>query len=307
MVRFAVAICVAWVSLSCGDSAAPASSSAKRTPGQRAPATGLDDLSGLESPVRRAFEAHPEDFGPLPEPGPNDWLSVHPEAPQSVGNFWIDRPNRPGEGGRDTLYIQPLGDVPSMHAMRDFVSDYFSIPVVVRPVRPLDALDVRRRDNDGQEQWLAPEMLSELERTLPDDAYAMIGLTMVDLYPGEEYNFVFGYASTRNRTGVFSLARYEAEPSLATERAFKILAHETGHMFGMHHCVHNACIMNGVNHKAELDRSPLALCPVCLRKLHKQVGFDPASRYEALRGHYRDAGLEAAEAFVTQRLQRLRD
>ena len=95
MVRFAVAICVAWVSLSCGDSAAPASSSAKRTPGQRAPATGLDDLSGLESPVRRAFEAHPEDFGPLPEPGPNDWLSVHPEAPQSVGNFWIDRPNRP--------------------------------------------------------------------------------------------------------------------------------------------------------------------------------------------------------------------
>lgn len=230
---------------------------------------------------------------------------MHPEAPQSVGNFWVKEPNRPGEAGRTTLYIQPMGEIPAADALRDFAADYFTLPVVILPTLALDGLEVRRRDNDGREQWLAPEMLAQLERRLPEDAYAMIGLTMVDLYPGEDFNFVFGYASTRNRTGVFSLARYGGAPKEATARTFKILAHETGHMFGMGHCVHHACIMNGVNHRDELDRSPMSLCPVCLRKLHKQTGFDPAARYESLLGHYQRAGFDDAEAFIAKRLARI--
>lgn len=304
MVKRALAIGL-WV-VGCGDAQPPADvKPAARM--ERIRSGGLDDLSDLQPAQRRAFASRPDDFDPLPAPGPNDWLSVHPEAPQSVGNFWLAQPNRPGEEGRTTLYIQPLGEIPAADALRDFASDYFTLPVVVLPTIALDGLEVRRRDNDGREQWLAPEMLAQLERRLPEDAYAMIGLTMVDLYPGEEFNFVFGYASTRNRTGVFSLARYGGEPRKATERTFKILAHETGHMFGMAHCVHNACIMNGVNHREELDRSPMSLCPVCLRKLHKQTGFDPAARYESLLGHYREAGLVEAEAFAAKRLTRIAD
>ena len=268
-------------------------------------AAALGDLSGLEPSLRRAFAAHPEDFPALADPGPDDWLTVHPELPQAVDIFRASKPNVPGAGGRDRLYIQPLGEVENIETLRAFASDFFQMPVVVRPPLPLADVEVQRRDFGGTEQLRAPDLLHLLQETLPADAYALIGLTMADLYPGEDHNFVFGYASTRHRTGVFSLARYADSPPRAQERAFKVLAHEFGHMFGIHHCVHNACVMNGVNHVEELDRAPLALCPVCLRKLHLLLGFDPAPRYEALREHYDAAGLTAAEAFVDLRLQRI--
>lgn len=299
-------MCVLSAVLGCGDSSqAPAPPPSP--PARAQPSRALDNLSDLPPAARRAFESHPEDFRPLASPGPNDWLSVHPEEPQSVGDFWLAGPNRPGADGRGTLYIQPLGVVPATDSLRAFASDYFALPVVVLPTLALSELEVRRRHNAGREQWLAPEMLGQLEQRLPADAYAMIGLTMVDLYPGEDFNFVFGYASTRNRTGVFSLARYAGEPRKANERAFKILAHETGHMFGMAHCTHYACIMNGVNHAEELDRSPLSLCPVCLRKLHRQTNFDPAARYESLLSRYREADLHDAATFAQQRLSRIEE
>jgi archaemetzincin len=37
----------------------------------------------------------------------------------------------------------------------------------------------------------------------------MIGVCLSDLYPKDEWNFVFGLASIKGRTGVFSFARYD--------------------------------------------------------------------------------------------------
>ena len=37
----------------------------------------------------------------------------------------------------------------------------------------------------------------------------MIGVCLSDLYPKDEWNFVFGLASIKNRIGVFSFARYD--------------------------------------------------------------------------------------------------
>ena len=37
----------------------------------------------------------------------------------------------------------------------------------------------------------------------------MIGVCLSDLYPDEEWNFVYGMASIMGRTGVFSFARYD--------------------------------------------------------------------------------------------------
>lgn len=51
--------------------------------------------------------------------------------------------------------------------------------------------------------------MRELEQRLPSDAYSMIAVLNSDLYPDEEWNFVFGIASTVKRTGVFSFARYD--------------------------------------------------------------------------------------------------
>jgi len=96
---------------------------------------------------------------------------------------------------------------------------------------------------------------------------------MTDLYPEPSWNFVFGQASLRERVGVYSFARYDSAfygeardrdyETLLLRRSCKVLAHETGHMFGLAHCIYFNCLMNGSNHLAESDRRPLHLCPVC--------------------------------------------
>ena len=61
---------------------------------------------------------------------------------------------------------------------------------------------------------------------------------MIDLYPQESWNYVFGQASLRDRVGVFSFARYdpaffggeraEGWQTLMLKRSCKVLAHEIG-------------------------------------------------------------------------------
>jgi archaemetzincin len=154
---------------------------------------------------------------------------------------------------------------------------------------------------------------------------------MVDLYPDESWNFVFGQASLRHRVGVYSFARYDPQfygdgapshserPADATRgggltpgkqklmlrRSCKVLAHETCHMFGIQHCIYYCCLINGSNHLAESDARPLHLCPVDLRKLHHSVGFDVVERYRRLREFCKEAGFDDEVQWLTKRLEHI--
>lgn len=155
-------------------------------------------------------------------------------------------------------------------------------------------------------------MLAYLESRLPADAFALCGFTHEDLYPEESWNFVFGQASLRERVGVFSVARYDptffGEPRRAgheramRRRCMNVLVHETGHMFGIAHCVYFACVMNGSNHLDETDRRPLHACPVCLRKLEHAIGFDARERYAALEPIYAEAGFDEERRWTRERI-----
>jgi len=196
-----------------------------------------------------------------------------------------------------------------------FAQAYF--PVKVKVQAPVDAsrhgITERNNPGTGQRQLLSTDLLAFLRRDLPEDAFCRLGLTTIDLYPEPSWNFVFGQAFLKERTGVYSFARYEPrfygetptaeDGTLALLRSFKVLAHETGHMFGIEHCVYMRCIMNGSNHLAETDASPVHLCPVCLRKLHDSIGFDVVERYRALEVVYRDVGLLAESDWVKQRAE----
>ena len=50
-------------------------------------------------------------------------------------------------------------------------------------------------------------------------------------------------------------------------RSCKVLTHEIGHMFGLRHCTHYECGMNGSNHIYECETRPLYYCVVCFRKI----------------------------------------
>jgi len=42
----------------------------------------------------------------------------------------------------------------------------------------------------------------------PSDAFCILAMTKVDIYPRDEWNFVFGLADMGDQAGVFSFARY---------------------------------------------------------------------------------------------------
>jgi len=145
---------------------------------------------------------------------------------------------------------------------------------------------------------------------------------------GVAWNFIFGQARLMDGVGVYSFARYApggypiawqgsfeetikafdiskkdvgSAPSikqpihtksdmLLMQRCAKVMTHETGHIFGIKHCIYYNCLMNGANHLEEFDKKPLHLCPVCLRKLHISIGFQNIPRYNQLNNFYAGMG-----------------
>ncbi len=281
-------------------------------PGARAAAVGA--LEGIDPVLRRVFN-DTVCYVPVPEPGPSDWLAQHHEPGQTYPQ-WLAADYQVPDATRRTVCLQPVGALdgagsPPAAVLERFTAAYFGLPVRVLPPLSLDALEVPTRQHQGVLQARAPELLDALRARLPADGYCLLGLTMTDLYPKESWNFVFGMASLRGRSGVFSFARYapgfygeEADADsarLLMLRSLKVLVHETGHMFGIQHCVYWSCVMNGSNHLAETDRQPLFLCPVCLRKLQSATGFAPLERYRDLAGQCAELGLQAEADWLEQR------
>ncbi|MEM9453885.1 MAG: archaemetzincin [Myxococcota bacterium] len=316
--------CAAWLGWILWPSQSPDANAALDSVAAPAPALAppapladaIGPLDGLSSRQRRAFVVT-EAFSPLPAPGPGDWLTFHEEEPQTVADYFVSGANDP-TGPRNVIYVLPVGPLPADRGpttgeLSSYAHDFFSLEARVLPPLDLDALDVTRRVHYGSPQLNAADILDHMELRLPDDAYCMIAVTWSDLYPEDSYNFVFGLARLTHRVGVFSFARLHpdfygdvrADPSevhrLVERRAFAVMSHEMGHMFGLGHCVFLGCTMNGSNSLEESDRQPMHLCPVCLRKLHLALGFDPEQRYEALQAQYARAGLHKEEAWVQQR------
>lgn len=274
--------------------------------------------AGLPETLRRAFHSE-NGFLPLESPKPGDWLAEHKEVGQTFSEFTAYRFNQPNNI-RKKIYLQPLGTFdgdknPSLDTLRDYARAYFAMDVEVLPYIPLNKDEFTPRINryTGRRQILSTDVLDFLRIRLPSDAFCILGVTMEDLYPEPSWNFVFGQASLSERTGVYSFARYDpafqGEPrrpnygNVILKRSCRILAHETGHMFGLQHCIYYRCTLNGSNHLRESDSRPLHLCPVCLRKLQHSIGFDIVKRYEELGTFYKKYGFNEEAQWVVERLK----
>ncbi len=50
-----------------------------------------------------------------------------------------------------------------------------------------------------------------MERRVPKDAYCVMGITLKDIYPGDNWNYVYGWAKYKARVGIFSFLRWDDE------------------------------------------------------------------------------------------------
>jgi archaemetzincin len=216
----------------------------------------IGPVADLPQSMNKAFDPASQ-FEPVPPPGPSDWLAVHQESGQSFQQFVQSRPNRP-DATRHIIYLQPLGDFPPGKAppedlLRKYAAAWFAMDVRVLPGLGLSdaALTSRRNPTTQNRQLLTGDILALLKQKIPHDAFCLLGITMEDLYPAPSWNFVFGQASLRERVGVYSFARYDPAfygaprggdyMQTLLRRSGKVLVHETGHMFGLAHCVYFRC------------------------------------------------------------------
>jgi len=178
--------------------------------------------------------------------------------------------------------------------------------------KPLSLKAVSSRENEvGHKQYLIRDIMqmlsSDKEVLRHRRAFCKLGITLEDIYPGEEWNFVYGQANMLERAGVFSFARHSPlfsegvhatdADGLAEERLLTwvrscrhTMVHEAVHMLGIKHCVHFRCLMNGNNGPGDTCTGVQFLCPVCLRKvLFALKALDPGgpealvARYEAMK------------------------
>jgi len=254
----------------------------------------------------------------LGKPGPGDWLMRHAERGQTFDEYLGSHPVLP-RGRRDTIYIQPLGEMDEVRRRivglsAEYMALYFGCAVKVQKPLPTKVIPASaRRRHGGKEQILTTHVLDEvLKPRLPENGAALLAFTAVDLWPGKGWNFVFGQASLWERVGVWSIAR-NGDPNGGEEafrlcllRTLKTATHETGHMFSMPHCIAYECNQCGSNSRAESDRRPLALCPECMAKVCWASGNDPARRYLALAGFCKQQGLTEEQAFFTKSAAALR-
>ena len=265
-------------------------------------------------------------FERLAPPKPGDWLHTYRERPQTLERYQLAAKIRP-EPERRTLVLQPLGILDDekskvLQLMREYAEVFFQLPVRIE--KPLDLASIGKafvrnvplgnRHGTYDKQYNAEQiMLQVLVPRLPEDAVIYLGITMEDLYCADQ-TFVFGLGTLGKRVGVYSLCRYFPEfwgrrrhagdEIEGLRRSCKVLNHEAGHMFGITHCIFYRCSMNGSNSLAETDAAPMHYCPVCHRKLHWNLEFDPLKRYASLEAFYRKNQLVAEADWMSARLDR---
>ncbi len=242
-------------------------------------------------------------FEKLGPPKPGEWLHQFREEGQPFEDYVKECANR-RSAGRSTFYIQPLGDARDRHGgtidlMRDYAERFFAVPAKVLPPIPMfeNGYVPQRR------QYNATMIIGQLAERVPPDALACVAITSEDLF-SKGLNFVFGEGSLRDRTGVYSLVRYRTDDrALFLRRALKLMSHEAGHILSIEHCIYYRCVMQGANSLEEDDRHPMHLCPVDLRKLQWNTGFEPRERAARLLEFYRAAGLQDEADWTERRLR----
>jgi archaemetzincin len=271
-------------------------------------------MSKLFAVTRKLKPLHAS-LGPIK---PGDWLATHPEFGQTLRQYVSSRPIRVTTD-RNILYVLPLGDFnPHQRKILDLSAEYLGLyfhckvetleAVALKDVLPAEAR--RLHPTWGVSQIKSTYVLERvLPPRLPADGVALICFTTSDLYPDDNWNFVFGQAMLQERVGVWSMNRHgdaETEYDLCLRRTLKVAVHETGHMFSMNHCTAYECVMCGSNSLAESDRRPMYPCPECEAKISYATNSNTVERLEKLQPFCEEHQLSDEAEYYSKAIKLLR-
>lgn len=153
--------------------------------------------------------------------------------------------------------------------------------------------NIYKRQHYGKEQLQAVEILEALKTYMTNDTYQIVAITMRDLYPRKNWNFVEGLSDHRSRVGVVSFGRHSAflnsklseeqQHSQLLKRSLPTLMRAMCENFGLRSCIYYECTMNATNSADENERNEkYRLCPICTCKLRSNINFNTMERFNKL-------------------------
>eukprot|EP00948_MAST-09A_sp_MAST-9A-sp1_P004010 g4010.t1 len=125
----------------------------------------------------------------------------------------------------DTILIIPVGPFPeeefqgfSLKKLVSWTAAFYQCNVAIGPALSLEQVKTEMREGlEGQLQLHCKTIMDELaklsigDKKLRKKVLVRVGVTLADLYPREEWNFVYGLAVASRGLGLFSFARYMRE------------------------------------------------------------------------------------------------
>lgn len=165
------------------------------------------------------------------------------------------------------IYVLPLGAIgtPAVSAVEEVLRAAFEAETCrLEPAEePEDSHDAVRH------QYSSIHIMRDLVKRVPDDADRLLVLTEKDIFI-PMLSFIYGQAQLGGTTALVSLARLRQEfyglppnEALLHARLRKESIHETGHTFGLVHCLDRTCPMSLSTSILQLDTKGNHFCAGC--------------------------------------------
>nr|BAE25595.1 unnamed protein product [Mus musculus] len=162
--------------------------------------------AGEQRLMNEAFQPRSNLFEPITVHSQSDWISSHPEAPQDFEQFFSDRYRKAPCPKKHIIYIQSIGSLGNTRVISEeyikWLKGYceaFFYGLKVKFLEPVSVSETkcsfRVNEHTQNLQIHTGHILAFLKKNKPEDAFCIVGITMIDLYPRDSWNFVFGQAS----------------------------------------------------------------------------------------------------------------
>ncbi len=173
---------------------------------------------------------------------------------------------------KDLIGIVNIGDVPSIFAdvISANISGLLNLPSKI--LRPFEEPDYAFDPVRGQ--YDVGAILKKFEPIRFRGVYKIIGILSVDLFV-PVFTHVFGEARQGGNVALVSIFRLQETllkqkyiTPQVLERTAKVALHELCHLYNLHHCETEKCLMHFSGILDDLDHTPMYFCRYCAEFFH---------------------------------------
>jgi archaemetzincin len=172
--------------------------------------------------------------------------------------------------GKPIVILQPLqfDDAKMLVCLKDSIEKFYPVEIIIADVLNFPANSYYKPRN----RYRADSTIKWLKQIKPDSARTIVGITNQDVSVNKGAHKDYGVMGLGYKPGkacvvsTFRLQKAATSQKHFQQRLFKVVVHEMGHNFGLHHCPNETCIMVDAEGQMKLDKEK-DLCNNCRTKL----------------------------------------